>query len=263
MFGACLAPAARSAWRQDSARRIGAWLTDAPSPTIPDNPTPEKFAGSRAAVPRRLRNKILPPVGQLAARTPTPVVRPRPAWPGGVRRQGAQLAEHCSRRSPCCGGGGSHRGTPATQHHASIRVPNAHAPPRALPNRRGAQHLLPHENSTGHHPPSKHPDQARGGGARPRSRWPTYSRCSRGGSRRRSLKPGRRPRQPATNARAPAAAPTACQPPPTNPTTDHDRTVTLGSQARAVTQPHYVQQGSLIPARRLRLSPNTTSTRRC
>ena len=140
-----------------------------------------------------------------------------------------------------------HRGTPATQHHASTRVPNAHAPPRALPNRRGAQHLLPHENSTGHHPPSKHPDQARGGGARPRSRWPTYSRCSRGGSRRRSLKPGRRPRQPATNARAPAAAPTACQPPPTNPTTDHDRTVTLGSQARAVTQPHYMSAGQPDP----------------
>ena len=55
-----------------------------------------------------------------------------------------------------------HRGSPAAQHHAPIRVPSAHAPPRALPNRRGAQHPFPHENSTGHQPPPNRPGQARG-----------------------------------------------------------------------------------------------------
>ena len=195
---------------------------------------------------------------------PHHVVRSRPAWPGGVRRQGAQLEEHCSRRSPCCGGGGSHRGTPATQHHASIRVPNAHAPPRALPNRRGAQHPLPHENSTGHHPPSKHPDQARGGGARPRSRWPTCSRLSRGGSRQgvRSSQEGVPDSQQRTPGRPPRRPPPASRPPPTPPptTTGPSPLAPKHAQSRNLIT---CQQGSLIPARRLRLSPNTTSTRRC
>ena len=128
---------------------------------------------------------------------------------------------------------------------SSTRVLNAHAPaPRATSPARSAAPPPPRELDWPSPPLPKRPDQARGkDGARPRPRWPTFSRRSRAGSRRRSLKPGRRPRQPATSARAPTVAPTACPPPFTNPTTDHDRTVTLGTQARAARQPHYIPQG--------------------
>ena len=56
--------------------------------------------------------------------------------------------------------------------------------------------------------------------------------------------------------------PPASRPPPTPPPTTTGPSPLAPKHAQSQ-QPHYSQQGSLIPARRLRPTPNTTSTRRC
>ena len=105
-------------------------------------------------------------------------------------------------------------------------MPRAHAPPRPLPGA-GRSPYQPHECQL-----AIPPQRERGSGLIPNCAGHQAVDYSRGAPRRRSLKPGRRPRQPATR-RQGARRGAHRRPPHTSPTTT-DSTVTLGSRTRPV-----------------------------